>query len=165
MPGTPPSSYYGVVTRISGTLRQNHAGTAIMLIERIWAAKQLPQFPLPDRVPRDRRGACSRSARVAALPGHRLGQGAGRITQILNTHEHLDHTGGNAGLVCADRCPGPWLMRVRLPASAVVDRGLQKGDVIRVGRTVELECLDTPGHTMSHVCLFAQTGQPALFLR
>src|SRR5205823_5704904 len=28
---------------------------------------------------------------------------------------------------------------------------------------VELECLDTPGHTMTHVCLFAHTGQPALF--
>jgi hydroxyacylglutathione hydrolase len=44
-----------------------------------------------------------------------------------------------------------------------VDRGLGRGDVIRVGRTVELECLDTPGHTLSHVCLFAQTQQPALF--
>src|SRR6185437_13850003 len=33
-----------------------------------------------------------------------------------------------------------------------VDRGLGKGDVVRVGRTVELECLDTPGHTMAHIC-------------
>jgi len=36
-----------------------------------------------------------------------------------------------------------------------VDRGLQAGDVIKVGRSVELECLDTPGHTLSHVCLLA----------
>ncbi len=36
-----------------------------------------------------------------------------------------------------------------------VDRGLAAGDVIRVGRSVELESLDTPGHTLSHVCLLA----------
>jgi hydroxyacylglutathione hydrolase len=28
---------------------------------------------------------------------------------------------------------------------------------------VELEVLDTPGHTMSHVCLLSHTDQPALF--
>jgi hydroxyacylglutathione hydrolase len=44
-----------------------------------------------------------------------------------------------------------------------VDRGLAAGDVIRVGRSVELECLDTPGHTMSHVCLLAHADSPALF--
>jgi hypothetical protein len=29
-------------------------------------------------------------------------------------------------------------------------RGLGAGDVVKVGKTVELEVLDTPGHTMSH---------------
>src|SRR5207253_3244133 len=28
---------------------------------------------------------------------------------------------------------------------------------------VELECLDTPGHTMCHICLRSHTEQPALF--
>src|SRR3546814_6653314 len=37
------------------------------------------------------------------------------------------------------------------------------GDVVKVGRTVELESLDTPGHTMSHVCLLSRGDQPALF--
>jgi hydroxyacylglutathione hydrolase len=32
-----------------------------------------------------------------------------------------------------------------------------------VGRSVELECLDTPGHTMCHICLRSHTDQPALF--
>jgi hydroxyacylglutathione hydrolase len=32
-----------------------------------------------------------------------------------------------------------------------------------VGKTVELEVLDTPGHTMSHVCLLSHTEHPALF--
>jgi hydroxyacylglutathione hydrolase len=44
-----------------------------------------------------------------------------------------------------------------------VDRGLSRGDVIRVGKTVELEALDTPGHTRSHVCLLAHGDAPALF--
>jgi hydroxyacylglutathione hydrolase len=44
-----------------------------------------------------------------------------------------------------------------------MDRGVGAGDVIKVGATVDLECLDTPGHTMSHVCLLSHTDQPGLF--
>ena len=44
-----------------------------------------------------------------------------------------------------------------------VDRGLARGDVIKIGRTVELETLDTPGHTRAHVCLLAHGDAPALF--
>jgi hydroxyacylglutathione hydrolase len=46
---------------------------------------------------------------------------------------------------------------------ANVSRGLGAGDVIKVGRTVELEAMDTPGHTMCHICLRSHTEQPALF--
>ena len=35
--------------------------------------------------------------------------------------------------------------------------------MIKVGRTVELECLDTPGHTMSHICVRSHGDHPALF--
>jgi len=34
---------------------------------------------------------------------------------------------------------------------------------MHVGKTVELLALDTPGHTMSHVCLLSQTDTPGLF--
>ena len=44
-----------------------------------------------------------------------------------------------------------------------MERGLGAGDVVKVGKTVELEVLDTPGHTMCHVCLRSHTDQPALF--
>jgi len=44
-----------------------------------------------------------------------------------------------------------------------MDRGVKAGDVIKVGKTVELECMDTPGHTMCHICLRAHGDQPALF--
>jgi hydroxyacylglutathione hydrolase len=84
------------------------------------------------------------------------------ITQILNTHEHRDHTGGNVPL--AQKTGATVLAhknaKDKIPEMA---RGLGAGDVIKVGRTVELEALDTPGHTMSHVCLLSRTDQPALF--
>lgn len=46
---------------------------------------------------------------------------------------------------------------------AGIDIGLSAGDVIKVGNSVELLALDTPGHTMTHICLLSQTDQPALF--
>jgi hydroxyacylglutathione hydrolase len=85
------------------------------------------------------------------------------ITRIVNTHEHGDHTGGNAALVALTgaRVLAHWQAADRIPGG--IARGLRAGDVIRVGRSVELECLDTPGHTMSHVCLLARGDSPALF--
>jgi len=132
-----------------------------MLIERIWAANAYRNFHYLIACPQTGEALavdplkwelCNETARSRGW----------QITQILNTHEHGDHTGGNAGLVGATRA------KVLAHAGAAsriggVDRGLHKGDVIRVGRTVELECLDTPGHTMAHICLLAHAEQPALF--
>jgi hydroxyacylglutathione hydrolase len=85
-----------------------------------------------------------------------------RITQIVNTHEHGDHIGGNGPLV---QKTGAKVLAHKNAKDKIpqMQQGLAAGDVIKVGRTVELEALDTPGHTMSHVCLRAHTEQPALF--
>jgi len=84
------------------------------------------------------------------------------IRQILNTHEHGDHTGGNRAMIEAT---GAKLLAHKNAAARIpgMDRGLGAGDIIEVGKTVELEALDTPGHTMSHVCLLSHTDTPALF--
>src|SRR5690349_4595451 len=84
------------------------------------------------------------------------------ITQIVNTHEHGDHTGGNAAVIQAT---GAKLLAHAGASQKIpgMDRGLKAKDVIKVGKTVELEALDTPGHTMSHVCLLSHTDTPALF--
>jgi len=84
------------------------------------------------------------------------------ITQILNTHEHRDHTGGNAPMV---QKTGAKVLAHKNAKDKIPEmtHGLSAGDVIKVGKTVELEALDTPGHTMSHVCLLSRTDQPALF--
>jgi hydroxyacylglutathione hydrolase len=84
-----------------------------------------------------------------------------RITQVLNTHEHPDHIGGNEKIIAAT---GAKLLahagaKGRIPG---IDRGLKAGDVIPIGKTGELEVLDTPGHTMSHVCLFCRGDRPGL---
>ena len=84
------------------------------------------------------------------------------ITQILNTHEHGDHTGGNKAMVNAT---GAKIIAHENAGGRIpnMDRGVGAGDIVRVGNTVELECLDTPGHTMSHICILSHTEQPALF--
>ncbi len=132
-----------------------------MLLERIWSGNSLRNFHYLI--------ACEESGEALAVDPleWRMCLDAARrrgweITQILNTHEHRDHTGGNEGL------KGATGARVLAHAGAAariggVDRGLSRGEVVRVGRTVELECLDTPGHTMTHVCLLSRTEEPALF--
>jgi hydroxyacylglutathione hydrolase len=132
-----------------------------MLIERVWSANDYRNFHYLV--------ACPETGEALAIDPLEWGlclaaaQTRGwTITQILNTHEHRDHTGGNAGLVGATHAR--LLAHARAAGSiGGVDQGLNQGDVIRVGRTVELECLDTPGHTFSHICVFAHTEAPALF--
>ena len=82
------------------------------------------------------------------------------ITQILNTHEHGDHTGGNSPMIDAT---GAKLLAHAAARIAGIDQGLHAGDVIKVGKTVEFEAMDTPGHTMSHVCIRSITDEPVLF--
>ena len=132
-----------------------------MLTERIWTGNALRNFHYLI--------ACAETGEALAVDPleWRMCLDAARrrgwqITQVLNTHEHGDHTGGNAGMKAATGAP---VLAHAAAAARIggVDRGLSKGDVIKVGRTVELECLDTPGHTLSHVCLLAHGDEPALF--
>ncbi|HEM7014087.1 TPA: hydroxyacylglutathione hydrolase C-terminal domain-containing protein, partial [Legionella pneumophila] len=70
--------------------------------------------------------------------------------------------GGNAAVVAAT---GAKVIAHHKAAGKIegMDRGVKAGDVIKVGRHIELECLDTPGHTMCHICLRSHTDEPALF--
>lgn len=132
-----------------------------MLVERIWSGNSLRNFHYLIACPQTGEALAVDPLewRMCLTAAVRHGW---EITQILNTHEHSDHTGGNAGLKGATQAK---LLAHAGAAARIggVDRGLAKGDLIKVGRTVELECLDTPGHTMTHVCLLSHTDQPALF--
>ena len=71
-----------------------------------------------------------------------------KVTHVLNTHGHSDHTAGNEVLanqsgarVCAH------------PADRIanVDQPLEDGDVIEIGR-VKIQALHTPVHTIGSLC-------------
>jgi hydroxyacylglutathione hydrolase len=131
-----------------------------MIIERIWTGNALRNF--------NYLVACPDTGEALAIDPvdseKCLSTAKARgwhITQLLNTHEHADHTGGNAAVVAAT---GAKVIAHHRAGSRIagVDRGVKAGDVIKVGKRVELECMDTPGHTMCHICLRSHTDQPAL---
>jgi hydroxyacylglutathione hydrolase len=133
----------------------------MMLVEQIWTANAGRNFNYLI--------ACAQTGEALAVDplDHEKCLAAAKargwtITQILNTHEHRDHTGGNAQVVAAT---GAKLLAHANAKDKIsgIDRGLHAGDVIKVGKTVELECLDTPGHTMTHICAVAHGDVPALF--
>ena len=136
-------------------------GEYILIVEQIWTANTYRNFNYLI--------ACDETGEALAVDplDHKkcLAEARERgweIRQIVNTHEHGDHTGGNRATIAAT---GAKLLAHAGARDAIpgIDRGLAAGDTIRIGKTVELEVLDTPGHTMSHVCLFAHIPGPALF--
>lgn len=132
-----------------------------MIVERIWTGNSLRNY--------NYLVACPDTGEALAIDplDHEKTLATARvkgwqITQVLNTHEHHDHTGGNAAVVAAT---GAKVIAHHRAAKLIpgVDRGVGAGDIIKVGKRVELECLDTPGHTMCHICLRSHTDRPALF--
>ncbi len=83
-----------------------------------------------------------------------------RLTQVLNTHWHPDHTGGNQAIHEATGAPvsGPDEVRRVYP----VDRVLAEGDRIAVGQ-FEAEVGEIPAHTAGHVALYFE-GAKAVFV-
>jgi len=75
-----------------------------------------------------------------------------RLTDILVTHHHADHTGGIEELKQRYHC------RVVAPAAEAngipaVDETVREGDRVRVG-SLEAQVIETPGHTAGHISYF-----------
>lgn len=72
-----------------------------------------------------------------------------KLTHILTTHHHGDHTAGNLALKAETGCAiiGPRGEASKVPG---IDRQVGEGDRFALG-THEVRVLETPGHTAGHV--------------
>jgi hydroxyacylglutathione hydrolase len=75
-----------------------------------------------------------------------------RLTEILVTHHHADHTGGIAELQQRHRgrVVAPHAEAARIP---LVDATVREDDEVRVG-SLKGRVLETPGHTAGHISYF-----------
>jgi hydroxyacylglutathione hydrolase len=72
-----------------------------------------------------------------------------RLTDILVTHHHADHTDGIVALKARHSCrvTAPRAEAARIPA---VDATVGEGDTVKVGE-LTARVLETPGHTSGHI--------------
>jgi hydroxyacylglutathione hydrolase len=80
-----------------------------------------------------------------------------KITTVLNTHWHPDHTGGNLAVRDATGAMiyGPALEQGKIPG---LDHPLSEGDRISIGGH-EAEVWEVPGHTLGHIAyIFREDG-------
>jgi hydroxyacylglutathione hydrolase len=75
-----------------------------------------------------------------------------RLTDILVTHHHADHTGGIAELKERHRCRvvAPQGEAARIP---LVDATVREGETVSVG-SLTGQVYETPGHTAGHISYF-----------
>ncbi len=93
-----------------------------------------------------------------------------RVTHVINTHCHSDHTAGNASVIAST---GARLLIHKLDAkrlegilnasfskilgggrSPTPDVLLEDGDIIQIGE-ISIKVIHTPGHTPGGICLYA----------
>ena len=72
-----------------------------------------------------------------------------KLTDILVTHHHHDHTGGIQALKDKYKCRvvAPAKKTAQIPA---VDQTVREGDKVSVGR-LSANIIETPGHTLDHI--------------
>jgi hydroxyacylglutathione hydrolase len=82
-----------------------------------------------------------------------------KLTHILKTHHHADHTGGNAALKAETKCTiiGPRAEAARIPG---IDIEVGEGDTFAFG-SQEVRVMETPGHTAGQVNYFIPSAKLA----
>jgi hydroxyacylglutathione hydrolase len=72
-----------------------------------------------------------------------------RLTYILTTHHHADHTAGNLALKSETDCViiGPRAEAAKIPG---LDTPVGEGDAFRLGG-YQVTVFETPGHTLGHI--------------
>jgi hydroxyacylglutathione hydrolase len=92
---------------------------------------------------------------LQALAAHGL-----KLTHVLNTHHHFDHTGGNLELkeTTGARIVGPKADADRIPG---IDLALGEGDTFALGEA-SARVFDIPAHTKGHIAFWFEQDK-ALF--
>ena len=81
-----------------------------------------------------------------------------RVDQLLNTHWHPDHTGGNLAVKQAGaRVSGPAAESDRIPG---LDVALKDGDTVKIGAHIG-EVWEVPGHTLGHIAFIFRDARIA----
>lgn len=74
------------------------------------------------------------------------------LRKILTTHKHWDHAGGNNKM--KELFPGIQVFGSKEDSVEGCTHAVGEGDTIHVG-SINIHCIQTPGHTKGHVCYFA----------
>jgi hydroxyacylglutathione hydrolase len=95
----------------------------------------------------------------AAAVRRALDERGWRLTHILVTHHHADHTAGIAPLKAETGCTviGPRGEAQRIPG---LDQAVAEPDVLAFGG-LEIKVLDTPGHTIGHITYWIENAKVA----
>lgn len=130
-----------------------------MLVRRVWNNNKYGNFSYLVGCPR-KKVALVVDPYTPELCVAAANQSGWKISAILNTHEHFDHTYGNTDL--AEQTGARLLV-----SRTLADRIDGADEVVEVERPVVigdgvLQILHTPGHTMGHICVLVTGVQPAL---
>jgi len=80
-----------------------------------------------------------------------LSQRGWKLTHILNTHHHWDHTGANEELKKGGvKVVGPVNEKAKIPG---IDDAVGAGDVVEFGST-KAHVMDVGGHTKGHIAFY-----------
>jgi len=87
----------------------------------------------------------------------RLAAKGWRLSHILNTHHHADHTDGNLALKAAT---GAQVIGARRDAQRLpgLDVGVDDGDIVQVG-SATARVMAMPGHTLGHLAYWFADSQ------
>lgn len=82
-----------------------------------------------------------------------------RLSYILTTHHHWDHTDGNLALKAETGCViiGPRGEAAKIPG---IDTEVAEGDAFRLGG-VQVQVIETPGHTLGHIAYVVPQAKAA----